>query len=190
MGRQTHQYDFLICTAFAFLYVFSIFILNVIAFGLCSLLLQCHILRQLIQLIMPFSSNLTTISTEQPTYWPSDSQKTSDLLNFLYLYNQRHSKEQHETPNQLGLKFPQFTSPLNNTQHGPSAQVSNRNPFLTNKVTVWNNFRNIFDRYLNCNCNLLKIVNNNNSAVYLFTKSFYNALLILMHSYNCICNGY
>lgn len=93
--------------------------------------------------------NLKHISTGEPTYWPSDIKKIPDLLDFYIIKG--ISKNNTVVQSNFDLS----------SDHSPILITLNANPVmkerplrLCNKLTDWNQFREILDRNLNLNIQL------------------------------------
>ncbi len=91
-------------------------------------------------------NQMSTLSTGEPTYWPTDRSKVPDLLDFFITKNVSHTN--------LAIK-----SSLDLTSdHSPvllllssEAIPKEKPPFLSNKNTNWDQFKKLFDEKINLN---------------------------------------
>jgi hypothetical protein len=100
--------------------------------------------RNLLQAI--HSNNCEHISTREPTYWPSDSNKIPNLLDFFVLRGITASYIQVESNFELSSDHSPVIATLS------SYKISNPSmPTLSTKLTNWENFRNYIDEHINLN---------------------------------------
>ncbi|KAG5310119.1 RTJK polymerase, partial [Acromyrmex insinuator] len=105
--------------------------------------------RQLYETIL--SNNLSTISTGEPTYWPSDSNKLPDLIDFAVSkgLNPFHVKAQSS------LKLTSDHSPILVTVETKISLMDINNK-LHNKNTDWTEYKTYINSNLTCNVSLKK----------------------------------
>lgn len=123
--------------------------------------------RQLYQCII--NNNMNFASSGEPTYWPTDLQKTPDLLDFFVVKG--ISNNYLKTDSSLDL----------HSDHSPiiltvsSSVIFKENPpILSNKYTDWHRFRQIFDQNVNLKISL-KCPEEIDEAVELFNSLVQNS---------------
>lgn len=103
--------------------------------------------RQLLQTVNNF--NMNTISTGEPTYWPSDPQKVPDLLDFFITKGISNNYLKCES----SLDLHSDHSPIILTISS-SVLLKDNPPYLCNKYTDWDLFRQLLDQLLNLKVSL------------------------------------
>lgn len=115
------------------------------------------------------SNNMTTISSGEPTYWPTDPAKLPDLIDFFVTKGISANYLKAES----SLDLHSDHSPIILTLSS-SVIVKDSPPILCNKKTDWILFRNILDETINLSIPL-KTTDDIDGAVEMFNLAIQNA---------------
>lgn len=94
-------------------------------------------------------NNLQHLSRGQPTYWPTDRRKTPDCIDFCVTKGIASSYLTIESCFELSSDHSPLLATLSST-----IKLINELPYLNNRRTNWEHFRNIINEELNCKISL------------------------------------